>query len=194
MTVAPGRNLIFLWTGVVLAGLISLTVEFFRTNSVPCPPGELAYGVDNACGLICSVDSGPFSPMRTQAQDNIYVIEAPTTLTIGAATTLAAACCIPAILSLASMWNKILQQNWKKRFGDGNESEDLNQPISGTNAATPAKMLKVNDRIRFYLKMVEIPVFGAAILAIVIVGERNFWDYNVSYMTEPITSVGTLKL
>lgn len=121
-------------------------------------------------------------------------IKAPDTLGFGTATLLAAACCIPAILSLVSMWNKILKINWKKRFGTDEGGEDPHAPISGTNDATPAKMLKVNDRIRFYLSMVEIPVFGAAILAILIYGEMNFFSYRVAYMTEPIASVGKLTI
>ncbi|KAH9209578.1 hypothetical protein DL95DRAFT_477141 [Leptodontidium sp. 2 PMI_412] len=32
----PGRNAIFLWTGLLLAGLLSLTVEFFRIETSPC--------------------------------------------------------------------------------------------------------------------------------------------------------------
>lgn len=187
---APGRSLLFPWTTMILAGLLSLTVEFFRATPIPCPSSEFFYGED-ACNLTCSADNGPTSPMRGGAQNNIYVIKAPDRLSFGTATLLAAACCIPAILSLLSMWNKILKINWKKRFGDGDSSEeDLDAHISGTNAATPAKMNKVNDRIRFYLSMVEIPVFGAAILAILILGERNFFSYGVAYMTEPIASIG----
>ena len=189
---APGRNLIFVWTGIVLAGLVSLTVEFFRSNAVPCQAVEFPWGQDDACDLTCSVANGPWSSLRAGAQNNIYVIKAPSVLSFGAATLLAAACCILAIVLLVSMRIKILQQNWRKYFGDGNVNEDLDQPISGTNAATPAKMLKVNDRIRFYLKMVEIPIFGAAILALIIVGERNFFEFSVAYMTEPIASVGRL--
>lgn len=187
----PGRDLLFPWTTMILAGLLSLTVEFFRATPSPCPSGDFFYG-EGACGLTCSVDDGPTSPMRGGAQNNIYVIRAPDRLSFGTATLLAAACCIPSILSLVSMWNKILKINWKKRFGDGGDTgeEDLDAHISGTNAATPAKMMKVNDRIRFYLSMMEIPVFGGAILAILILGERNFFSYSVAYMTEPIASIG----
>lgn len=184
----PGRNLIFIWTGILLSGLLSLTVEFFRATSVPCPASDFSWGEDG-CGLACSPDHGPASPLRGGSQNNIYVIEAPHLLPFGTATLLSAACCIPAILSLASTWNKILKLNWTIRFGDSQDMDAPNEPISGTKS-TPAKMMKVNERIRFYLSMVEIPVFGAAILAILIVGERNFFDYRVSYMTEPIASVG----
>lgn len=185
----PGRNLIFLWTGMILSGLLSLTVEFFRATPVSCPASEFSWGEDG-CGLPCSPDHGPMSPLRGGSQNNIYVIKVPSLLPFGTATLLSAACCIPAILSLVSMWNKILKLNWTKRFGDdSHEAEALNEPISGTNS-TPAKMAYVNNRLTFYLSMVEIPVFVAAILAILIVGERNFFDYRVSYMTEPIASVG----
>lgn len=191
----PGRNLIFLWTTMILAGLLSLTVEFFRASTVSCPSSDFSYGED-ACGLTCSVDNGPWSPMRGGAQNNIYVIKAPRRLNLGTATLLAAACCIPAILSLVSMWNKILKQNWKRAYRAGgddrdNESWDGKSTSPGANdgGATQgqAKMLS------FYLSMVEIPVFGAAVLAILIVGEMNFFDYRVAYMTEPIASVGALK-
>lgn len=115
-------------------------------------------------------------------------------LPFGTATLLAAACCIPAILSLVSMWDKILKTNWKRRFGNSPDSSDLNKLLSGTNAATPAKMMKTEGRIRFYLSMVEIPVFGAAVIAILIAGERNFFSYRVRYQTEPMASIGKQRL
>lgn len=174
---------------MVLSGLLSLTVEFFRATPVSCPASEFSWGEGDRCGLACSPDRGPASPLRGGSQNNIYVIKAPKLLSFGTATLLSAACCIPAILSLVSMWNMILKRNWTERFGDNQETEALDEPIPGTNS-TPAKLNKVNSRIRFYLKMVEIPVFSAGVLAILIVGERNFFDYRVNYMTEPIASVG----
>lgn len=190
----PGRNMIFVWTGMILAGLLSLTVEFFRVNTVSCSADDFSWGAtDPICGLNCVVGpGGPTSPLRGGSQNNIYVIKAPDRMPFGTATLLSAACCIPAILSLISTWTKIQKVKWRRAFGNGQDTEslDLNAPISGTNNATPAKMMKVNDRIRFYLSMVEIPVFGAAILAILILGERNFFSYRVGYMTEPIASIG----
>ncbi|KAM3083118.1 hypothetical protein ACMFMG_003783 [Clarireedia jacksonii] len=197
----PGRNTIFLWTGLIFAGLLSLTVEFFRVVSTPCPLDDLGNPIssrardfnyeNNTCGLVCSVDHGPFSPLRRGSTNNIYVIPAPDAdkLTFDTATLLAAACCIPAILSLVSMWMKILQINWKSRF-DNNEDEPLDQTISGTNNATVGKMKEVNGLVRLFLSAVEIPVFGAAVLAIVIMGERNFFSMQVRYQTEPIASIG----
>lgn len=128
--------------------------------------------------------------MRHGSASNIYVIPAPDQLTFGTATLLAAACCIPAILSLVSMWNKILEINWKTRFGDRDEDMRIDEPIEGTNGATIGKMRGINSVIRLFLSVVEIPVFGAAVLAILVIGERNFFSQPVIYQTEPIESIG----
>ncbi|KAH7409750.1 hypothetical protein BKA64DRAFT_570896 [Cadophora sp. MPI-SDFR-AT-0126] len=199
----PGRNAIFLWTGLLLAGLLSLTVEFFRISSIPClfdnagnpmpkNPDKFPYNSEPLCGLRCSIEDGPFSPMRGGAVNNIYVIPAPEHLTFHTATLLAAACCIPAVLSLVSMWNKIRKINWIMRWGNGQreEEEKPDQPIEGTNGATEESMKGVNNLIRRWLSVVEVPVFGAAVLAILILGEMNFFTKQVRYQTEPIASIG----
>jgi hypothetical protein len=165
----PGRNLIFLWFGLILGGLLSLTVEFLRTKTHECshtddgmPLSRISdwhYG--DTCGLVCSEDEGPFSPMRQDAANNIYVIPAPTVFSLGTATLLSAACCIPPILSMASMWNKILEINWRARFGH-DTAEDPDSLIEGTNA-TPTTVKGINSRIRRFLEVVEAPVFGAAV-------------------------------
>lgn len=190
---APGRNMIFVWTVMILAGLLSLTVEFFRTNVVPCPANEFTWNADDTsiCGLTCSVEQGPFSPIRGGAQNNIYVIQAPNILTFGSATLLAAASCVPAILSLVSTWTKIQKENWTRLFGGARDSsEDIHAPIAGTNNATKAGMNNINTKVTWLLSMVEVPVFGTIVLLIIIFGERNFFSYRVAYNTEPIASVG----
>ncbi|KAI1392065.1 uncharacterized protein F4822DRAFT_389540 [Hypoxylon trugodes] len=190
----PGRNIIFVWTGLVLAGLVSLTVEFFRVAPSACPNGNNGnsvnpndintYGNFN-CSITCDVDQGPYSPLRQDSTNEIFIIPAPSALAFNAATLLAAACCIPAVLSLASTWNKILEINWKTRFGLGDE----NQPIEGTNGATAAGMSKVNTMVRLFLSTVEVPLFSAAVLTIIVIGEKNFWSSQVRYQTEPMTSI-----
>ncbi|KAK0124721.1 hypothetical protein ONS96_008604 [Cadophora gregata f. sp. sojae] len=197
----PGRNAIFLWTGLLLAGLLSLTVEFFRISSTPClfdnsgnpmpsSPSRFPYDSAPLCGLRCSIEAGPFSPMRRGAVNNIYVIPAPEHLTFHTATLLAAACCIPAVLSLVSMWNKIRKINWIMRWGNGQREEKPDEPIEGTNGATVESMKGVNSLMRRFLSVVEVPVFGAAVLAILILGEMNFFTKQVRYQTEPIASIG----
>lgn len=125
--------------------------------------------------------------MRQGAANNIYVIPAPDKLTFNTATLLTAACCIPAILSLVSMWNKILEINWATRFGATTRRSD--ERIDGTNA-TVGKMNAINAWIRFLLRAVEAPLFGGAVLTILIMGERNFFSSQVRYGTEPISSIG----
>jgi hypothetical protein len=127
--------------------------------------------------------------MRQGASNNIYIIPAPDRLTFGTATLLAAGCCIPAILSLVSMWTKILETNWKSRFAP----RDANEHIDGTKA-TEGKMRGVNEVIRKFLSVVEVPIFGAAVLAILIIGENNFLSTPMSYQTEPIASIGTFPI
>lgn len=62
----------------------------------------------------------------------------------------------------------------------------------GTNGATVESMKGVNSLIRRFLSVVEVPVFGAAVLAILIMGEMNFFTTQVRYQTEPIASIGKL--
>ncbi|OJD27730.1 hypothetical protein ACJ73_00877 [Blastomyces percursus] len=195
----PGRNIIFLWTILILAGLLSLTVEFFRIQLTACPfddagnhssPDARKFRYNTKCGMTCSESEGPFSPMRDGAASNIYVIPAPDKITFGTATLMAAACCIPAILSLISMWNKILEINRMNRFGIGKKDEQVDELIEGTNGATIKKMNKVNSLVRLFLSAVEIPVLGAAVMGILILGEMNFFSSQVMYQTEPVASIG----
>lgn len=110
---------------------------------------------------------------------------------------LAAAECVPAILSLVSMWKKILEINWKTRRGRGGavkEQSDDQGIIPGTNGATLKGMNDVNQAIRSLLSAVEVPVFGGAWLAVLVIGEINFWSPQVKYHTEPISSIGEQSL
>lgn len=138
---------------------------------------------------------------------------------------LAAACCIPAILLLVSMWFKILEFIWKSSPKDGESedaeperaSEESRANISPTRpslqrekpenaecfethtdtsqeqeqelrAAKPAKLNPVAFAIREYG---EIVVFGSAVLAILILGERNMFSSQIRYQQEPIVSSST---
>ncbi|KAK5996793.1 hypothetical protein PT974_02136 [Cladobotryum mycophilum] len=197
----PGRNTIFVWAGLILAGLLSLTIEFYRISPFHCKqdgsgnpissdPSKFPYGDETNCTMLCSVEQGPFSPMRNGSANNIYVIPAPHKLTFGAATLLAAACCVHAILWLVSMMDKILEINWKSRFGASDNDSQIDEPISGTNGATKGNMRNVNNTIRFFLSVAVIPVFGGAAFAILVIGERNFFSRPVRYQNEPMASIG----
>jgi hypothetical protein len=100
----PGRNIIFLWTTLILAGLIALCVEFYRVAPTDCEfddAGEripsvklFPYGKAN-CRLKCSETEGPYSPLRGGAASEIFVVPIPHRLTFNAAMLLAAGFCIP---------------------------------------------------------------------------------------------------
>ncbi|KAK4160820.1 hypothetical protein QBC43DRAFT_292464 [Cladorrhinum sp. PSN259] len=58
-----GRNTMFIWTGIILVGLLALVVEFYRSEAVLCDIDESLFTYGNSlCGLTCYVDNGPKSP------------------------------------------------------------------------------------------------------------------------------------
>lgn len=180
----------------VLQGLLSLTVEFYRSNATDClgdagnriPVEAKYFNYGDSCGLRCTPEDGPISPMRRGSANNIYVIPEPHKLTFGAGMLLAAACCIPAILMLVSMAFKIFEINWKmSRFGS--VDEDLNANISGTNA-TVGQMKSVSSTIQKYVGVIAFIAVGLAISAILVIGELNFFSDPVIYQTEPIAAIG----
>ncbi|KAF1831297.1 hypothetical protein BDW02DRAFT_582165 [Decorospora gaudefroyi] len=190
---APGRNIIFLWTILILMGLLALCVEFYRVTPTDCssdnsgnPVSRSAFPYQHAtCGLRCSEDKGPFSPLRGGSANNLDVIPEPHILTFNASMLLAAGFCIPAILSLVFTWDKILETNWKRR----RHVEQLDDRIEGANI-TVREMKGINDVVRLFLSVVEIPLFGGIILTIIGVGEANFFTPQLMYMTEPMASLG----
>ncbi|KAI6834492.1 hypothetical protein KC332_g5079 [Hortaea werneckii] len=124
-----GRNAIFVWSVFVVAGLLSLIVEFFRIETFHCThddsgnkisrdPDRFPFG-HASCGLICDQDHGPFSPVRGGSADNIYVVPAPTKLNSHAAILVAAACCIPGVLLAASLGFQLFKNSWATRWGKG---------------------------------------------------------------------------
>jgi hypothetical protein len=181
---------------------MSLAVEFYRIKSTACTvnfdnntavkPPKFPYDGELVCPpLDCSKES---SPMRTGASSSINLIPEPETITFGAATLLATACCVHAIVWMLSMLVKIVETSRKGEvFGVGGRGEEgLHDPIAGTNGATKAGMIGVNNMIRFYLSVTVVPIFGGAGLALLIMGEINFFSPQVRYQTEPLASVGKL--
>ncbi|KAI0193121.1 hypothetical protein F4808DRAFT_464910 [Astrocystis sublimbata] len=196
----PGRNIIFIWTGLLLAGMLSLTIEFFRIETHGCGYDDMGAPIDpfNAaafpynramCGLPCVFGpDGPNSPIRQDPTNEPAVIPVPHRLTFNAVTLLAAASSIPPVLTLIFTWEKILEINWKRRFA--REDTDNNVPIDGTNGATPKMITVINSAIRNFLQSIQIPIFAAIVVVLIVIGELNFWSPEVSYQTEPFTSVG----
>jgi len=146
----PGRNAIILWSTMVIAGLISLTVEFYRVAdlSFPCTHDDNGNPLDASspfpygsaqCGRRCTPENGPISPIRGGSADNIYIIPVPYVLTFNAGILLTAACCIPGMLLIAWMVVTIYQTSWAVRWG-GKSSLKLKVPVvlydSGTAMTT----------------------------------------------------------
>ena len=94
--------------------MLSLTVEFFRTEPHPCSidnagtpinPFNLdafPYGAAD-CNLNCVYDGdGPYSPIRRDPTNEPAVIPVPHRLSFSAVTLLAAGSSIPPVLTLVS--------------------------------------------------------------------------------------------
>ncbi|KAI1155534.1 hypothetical protein F4825DRAFT_407247 [Nemania diffusa] len=185
----PGRNIIFIWTGLLLAGMLSLTVEFLRTESHGCQFGDMG-GLIGPFNLTasCNLDCNPKSLIRQDPTNAAAVIPVPTRLTFSAVTLLAAGSSIPPVLTLIFTWERILEINWKRRFSQ--EEPESNDPIEGTNGATPRMITVINGAIWNFISTIQVPIFSAVVIVLLVFGEINFWSKQVSYQTEPFTSVG----
>ncbi|KAK2595274.1 hypothetical protein QQS21_006989 [Conoideocrella luteorostrata] len=84
--------------------------------------------------------------------------------------------------------DKILEINWRSRFGTN--VDKVNELIEGTNGATVGKMKSVNDTIRVFMSVAIVPVFAGAGLAVLILGEINFFSKQMRYQNEPMASIG----
>ncbi|OQE36183.1 hypothetical protein PENCOP_c012G06403 [Penicillium coprophilum] len=195
----PGRGVIFLWTALLLAGLVSLTVEFMRVDATTCPdsdPASISWATSGGvftygsnCSMTCTPENGPVSPLRREAADNIYVVPIPDELSVNATALIAVGCCVPAILSLVSMLFKILDDNWKK-FSNGKRRQKSDEPIEATSQAIIKPSTRTYQKIRYWGSLIEILIFSAFVLAILVKGEMNFWSAQMKYQTEPMQSVG----
>jgi hypothetical protein len=88
------------------------------------------------------------------------------------------------------MWDKILEINWKRRYEERARRQSVHETISGTNGATLARMRGINSMIRTLLDTVVAPLFACAVLALIVLGELNFFSPPVRWQTEPIQSIG----
>lgn len=202
----PGRNTIFVWASIVLAGLLSLTVEFYRINTVPCTsfpganvtfstdPADFPYG-NTSCGMVCNT-SYPKSPIRGGSANNIDVVPAPTVFTFNAATLVSAACAIPCILMMIGIIIKIVESDAGNRSDQSTQDQRLEREYlgderqDGESGWTAGQPKGNNKMIDLFQRWFEIPFFLLAILAIVIIGERNLFSGPVRYDNEPMANVG----
>jgi hypothetical protein len=84
-------------------------------------------------GLVCSIEEGPYSPIRRGSANNAHVIPTPVYLTAPVATLSAVACSFVATWMLIKRWGRVIEINWKTRLGNLDRVEES---IKGTNGTT----------------------------------------------------------
>ncbi|KAM7186048.1 hypothetical protein V8F33_012039 [Rhypophila sp. PSN 637] len=179
----PGRNIILIWFVMVIAGLLSLIVEFYRMSPAKCyldalgnklstDASNFPYDANPTCDLTCSVNHGPYSPLRQGSANNIYVVPVPDRLSVGTFILMATACCIPSIISAIRMWTKILERNGKIRF------------------AAPDVLFRTTRILESFLSVAQLMFFFPAFVSVLVLTERNFASPQISYQTEPFASIG----
>jgi hypothetical protein len=184
-------------------------VAFYRASAQPCldsqggfvtvsaflnatAGGSLQTACAPQCSIITAIRQDPSNPSQ-------WVLAPRRGMTFNTGTLLCAACCIPSILSLLSVWNKVMHFNWRRRWGRGN----TNTAEGIANEKKPQQELTqeerderdlrerwMDNRIRLFLGLVERIVFMVCILAIVVLGEINFWSPQMRAGVEHINGVG----
>ncbi|KAI0134081.1 hypothetical protein BJ170DRAFT_716416 [Xylariales sp. AK1849] len=167
-----GRNTVFIFTALLLAALISMIVELLRTNASDCvhddysngaPPRGSDFSYGDTCGLVFSVEDGPYSLLRGGSSNNIYVIPAPDKLKFGTAVLLAAACSILTTITLISTVGRIFKV-YLSKYCDQEEESVGEKPKATTSQAR--------------VSTADQEEFGTP------------WNPQVSYQTEPMASFG----
>ncbi|KAF8314496.1 hypothetical protein DL93DRAFT_2058076, partial [Clavulina sp. PMI_390] len=215
---SKGRNMVFMWTVLNLAGLLGLIVAFYRATPEPCLDSSgQNVTLANFWGLqqadpqgVCQTTRWPqgcvvTTPIRKDPSNPSQWVPAPHHgMTLNTATLLCAACCIPAVLSLLSVWQKVMHLRWIRRWTGRRGSIDTTTggirdsptPMNADDEKALEDKERAEDqrwmerRIRLILGLVERIVFSVCIIAIVVLGEENFWSHEMRAGVEPMTSIG----
>ncbi|KAJ8113590.1 hypothetical protein OPT61_g4312 [Boeremia exigua] len=187
--VGMGRYFRLFLNGIMMAGLLSLAIEFFRASSVHCThddygnllssnPQEFPYN-RAACALTCSTDFGPYSVIRTGTASDINVVPAPRKLSFSAGILISVACCIYISMPFFDIGLRAIEHTGVRQSVTKSASNDRDE-------------MKISAIFtRAFLGVVE--VFFLAILAslaIVVIGELNLFSAEVIYQTEPFVTIG----
>lgn len=211
---APGRNLVFLWTILNLAGgsytelaahalisqlgLLGLAVSFWRARAHDCldddgHPFTIAEFMNIVDSFnqtqppdFCHWPSHPLtrsSPIRPRVVNVVqFVLRPHRGMTISTAILISLGCCVPAVISVAAMWQKVMYANAVK-LGWMSE-EEVERKARGIDSESMAAYLA-----RF-LGMVERLVFTGLFLAVVVLGEVNLFSHEMLSGVEPMAAVG----
>lgn len=77
-----------------------------------------------------------------------------------------------------------------ERFNIRTKSYEANKSISNTNGVTKGTTNDTNLMIHLFLSAAAVPLSGCAAVAIIIVGEINFFSNPVNYQAEPLAAIG----
>ena len=187
------------------AGLVSLSVAFFRVKTHTCVDnnGEEIHddsgGVSN-CKFDCTVFTD--TPIRAGSNSGMQLGFAPRTgVTLNTGIILSITFCLFAFLSIVTMWNQVILDNARKlglirdatsilprRKGEGEK------PIGGVRglldwvAHRPDNFS--SELVKLGLHLIEMLVYSGAMLATIIISEVTFWSVELRTGVEPMTSVG----
>ncbi|KAH8668415.1 hypothetical protein BX600DRAFT_548767 [Xylariales sp. PMI_506] len=193
------NGIAFLWTALLLAGLLSLTIEFYRSepadcrldnhgNSISPDWGSFPYG-EASCSLPCPPDNELVYTLRLSSADRTHIVPAPQMLPFHLVALLAAACCIPAVLSLVYSGTQIFHARQQGVFGHVRSfMNDMDKRINlpSLYGSSPYR----NYTIRIFIDLIEVYLAGIFTFIILILGEMNLWSPQVKFDTEPLSSVG----
>lgn len=84
------------------------------------------------------------------------------------------------------MWGRQLEFNWVQRMASTEENKAEGE-IEEERKFNSGRELR-----RMYFRAFSIPLIIAALLAFIVIGERNLFSSQLRYQTEPIASIGKL--
>ena len=187
------------------SGLVSLAVAFFRAQKQDCigQDGNILHNVDdvNLCNLTCK--GVPDTPIRADSNNPMQPSFAPRKgVTLNTGFLLSTAFCVLAFLSIVTMWNQVVLDNARKLGFVPHEDTSILPRRKEEGDPSPGGVKGLLDwishppdnfssgLIRLGLHLIEMLVYSAAMLAIIIISEITFWSPDLRAGVEPMTSVG----
>jgi hypothetical protein len=181
----------------VTLGLFAIAVEFFRASPVYCTHDDdgraLSTNVKNfpyehaACGLLCATGVEPVSAIRRGTAKEVFVIPVPNKLRFGAGIVISFGCCIYATIRLSPLWFNMFVRVRKWRM----VVEDPPDNTGEFPRLTRKEVQGLDITVKRFLSVVEFPVSMSFCLALIILGELNFFTPQMTYQTEPFVTIGT---
>ena len=199
------RRELFLTSPFFRAGLVSLSVAFFRVKTHTCVDENNQTIHDDSGGAsLCQFDCSNFSdtPIRAGSNSGMQLGFAPRTgVTLNTGIILSITFCLFAFLSIITMWNQVILDNARKlglirdatsilprRKGEGEK------PLGGVRGLLDWISTRPDNfsskLVKLGLRLITLLVYSGAMLATIIISEVTFWSVELRTGVEPMTSVG----